>query len=423
MYRKILHIAIPSIIANITTPLLSMVDLAIVGHMGNASFIAAIALGGTIFSMIYWLFGFLRMGTSGMTAQAVGADDRGERDASLWRAMIVALSFGLLIIALQSYLKSVLFRFMGGEVDATNLARTYFDVLIFGAPATLGVYVLNGWFIGLQNARLTMWLSLIVNIVNICCSLLLVYVFQFGIEGVAAGTLIAQWTGFIVGLLMVVSYRPRFEKFKSLFNPAAIRRFFAVNTDIFLRTLCLVAVTVWFTRAGARQGDIILAVNALLMQLFILFSYIMDGFAFAGEALAGLYVGSGETDKRLLSIKSLFKFGVVIATLFTLCYFVAGDTILAFLSDDRQVLIASEEYSWWALAIPFAGMAAFIWDGVFIGETRTRGMLVAMLVASILFFGAYYLLFPIWENHALWFAFILYLAMRGVVQTLIYIRR
>ena len=149
----------------------------------------------------------------------------------------------------------------------------------------------------------------------------------------------------------------------------------------------------------------------------------MDGFAFAGEALAGLYVGSGETDKRLLSIKSLFKFGVVIATLFTLCYFLAGDAILAFLSDDRQVLIASEEYSWWALAIPFAGMAAFIWDGVFIGETRTRGMLVAMLVASILFFGAYYLLFPIWENHALWFAFILYLAMRGVVQTLIYIRR
>lgn len=397
-----------------------MVDLAIVGHMGDAAFIAAIALGGTIFSMIYWIFGFLRMGTSGITAQAYGAGDSAERDATLMRALAVSTSIGLLLILLQSPLRRMMLYFFGSDPAASALASEYFDVLIYGAPATLGIYALNGWFIGIQNSRLTMWMSLIINIVNIAASLLLVYAARLGIKGVAGGTLIAQWTGFAAGLLMCLPYKVSFGGWKAIMRGDRLRRFFSVNRDIFLRTLCLVAVTVWFTRAGARQGDTILAVNALLMQLFLLFSYIMDGFAFAGEAIVGKLAGRGDSDarsERSRTIRALFRHGAVISLIFTIAYALFGEEILRLLSDDLSVAAASKEYLWWAVTIPFAGFGAFIWDGIFVGETRTRGMLIAMALAMAVFFATYFILFPYMGNHALWLAFILYLAARTIAQS------
>lgn len=418
--RDIFAIAIPSIVANITTPLLGLVDMAIVGHMGSPSYIAAIALGSTMFSMIYWVFAFLRMGTSGMTAQAFGANDLRERDASLFRAMAVALCIGILLIALQLPIRSLMLHFFGSDATTSKLASRYFDILIYGAPATMGLYVVNGWMIGVQNSRLTMWTSLIINIVNIAASLLLVYVANLGLTGVALGTLIAQWTGFIAGCLMLRRYNPCIGKIKQLLDTAKLRRFFSVNADIFLRTLCLVAVTVWFTRAGARQGDVMLAVNALLMQLFILFSYMMDGFAFAAEALVGKLTGAGQNEARREMVRRLFVVGEVVAVIFTAIYAVAGSDILQILSSDNDVIAKSGEYLIWAVFIPIAGVAAFIWDGVFIGETRTRQMLLSMAIAMILFFVVYFTLYPMLGNHALWLAFIIYLTTRGLTQTLLY---
>lgn len=418
--RDIFAIAVPSIVANITTPLLGLVDMAIVGHMGSAVYIAAIALGGTMFSMIYWVFAFLRMGTSGMTAQAFGAGDVEERDASLFRAMTVAVGIGVMLIALQSPLRVLMLHFFGGEDEAAVMAARYFDVLIYGAPATLGLYVVNGWMIGVQNSRLTMWTSLIINVVNIASSLTLVYVLHLGVEGVAAGTLIAQWTGFIAGCQMIRRYRPRLGRFWRLFDGAKIKRFFSVNTDIFLRTLCLVAVTVWFTRAGARQGDIVLSVNALLMQLFVIFSYMMDGFAFAGEALIGKLTGAGDMVLKRAMVRRLFLTGGIVSLSFTAVYAVFGHDILGVLSSDVTVLELSRDYMWWGVTIPLAGMSAFIWDGVFIGETRTRQMLLSMGIAMVVFFTVYFAFYTLWGNHALWLAFILYLSVRGIAQTVFY---
>jgi len=421
--RDILNIAVPSIVANITTPLLGLVDMAIVGHMGSAVYMAAIALGGTMFSMIYWIFAFLRMGTSGMTAQAYGAGDAAECDAVLYRAMTVAMCIGALLIVLQYSVRGLMLHFFGGDEATELLAARYFDVLIYGAPATMGLYVVNGWMIGVQNSRLTMWTSLIINVVNIVSSLTLVYALRLGMEGVAAGTLIAQWTGFISGCLMIRRYRPRAVDLRTLFDIGKIKRFFSVNTDIFLRTLCLVAVTVWFTRAGARQGNVILAVNALLMQLFILFSYMMDGFAFAGEALAGKLTGAGDNAMKRMMVRRLFVMGVMVSLVFTLAYALSGSEILSLLSSDGSVIAMSGDYMWWGVAIPLAGMSAFIWDGVFIGETRTRPMLISMFIAMAVFFTVYFTLARVFGNHALWLAFILYLAVRGVVQTVFYFRK
>ncbi|MDE6317531.1 MAG: MATE family efflux transporter [Muribaculaceae bacterium] len=420
--REIFAIAVPSIVANITTPLLGLVDIAIVGHMGSPAYIAAIALGSTMFSMIYWVFAFLRMGTSGTTAQAYGASDIEERDASLYRAMSVALFIGLFLVAVHSPLRTSMLRFFSGDPEVTALAARYFDILIYGAPATMGLYVVNGWLIGVQNSRYTMFTSLIINVVNILASLTLVYALHFGIDGVATGTLIAQWTGFIAGCLMIRRYRPMPGTLKRLADKVMLKRFFSVNINLFLRTLCLVAVTVWFTRAGARQGDIVLSVNALIMQLFILFSYMMDGFAFAGEALAGKLTGAGRIVEKRELICRLFFTGGIVSLVFTAAYAMFGDDILRLLSNDMPVVALSGEYLWWGVSIPFAGAGAFIWDGIFVGETRTRPMLVSMAIAMTIFFAVYFILVPVLGNHALWLAFILYLVTRGIVQTIYYLR-
>lgn len=416
----ILRIAIPAIVANITTPLLGLVDMAIVGHMGSPIYIAAIAVGSTIFSMMYWVFAFLRMGTSGMTAQAYGAGDRQERDASLYRALLVAICVSILLIAFQSPIRSIMLHFFGSDAATSSLASRYFEILIYGAPAALGLSVVNGWMIGVQNSKLTMWTSLIINVSNIVASLLLVYVAKLGISGVALGTLLAQWIGFGAGCLMLRRYKPHFNSLNQLFDSSRIKRFFSVNTDIFFRTLCLVAVTIWFTRASARQGDIVLAANALLMQFFIFFSYMMDGFAFAAEALVGKLTGAGHEAAKKEMIKRLFIVGCVVTLIFTSIYAFSGEEVLSLLSGDRAVIAMSGNYIVWAILIPVAGVAAFIWDGIFIGETRTRQMLLSMAIAMGLFFIIYFSLFSQLGNHALWLAFIAYLLARGIVQTMLY---
>ena len=422
--REILALSIPSIIANITTPLLGLVDVAIVGNMGSAVYIAAIAIGGTIFNMLYWPFAFLRMGSSGMTAQAFGANDSKQCSLVLYRSLLVAMTVGFAIIALQYLIAQFAFLFMDISGDTLKYSQSYFSVCIWGAPAMLGSYALSGWFIGMQNSRATMWISIFINLLNISTSLTLVYLFNMGITGVAIGTLTAQWGGFLLGLIIVwIKYTPKHYSLQSILNRNELKRFFSINSDIFLRTICLVTVTLWFTRAGAQQSDIILAVNTLLMQLFILFSYFMDGFAYAGEALAGKYIGAKQPQQLKACIKSLFHWGIAMAILFTLIYLIGGESFLALLSSDVNVVNASSTYFPWAIAIPLCGFAAFTWDGIFIGATRTRAMLMSMATAMVCFFVIYFTLYPTMANHALWLAFISYLVIRGIVLYIIYLKK
>ena len=406
--RQILQIALPSIVSNITVPLLGLIDVAIVGHLGSPAYIGAIAVGGMLFNIIYWIFGFLRMGTSGMTSQAFGKRDLPEVVRLLLRSVSIGLAVAFCLILLQTPIRQGAFLLIHPTDEVKEMATCYFHICIWGAPAMLGLYGLTGWFIGMQNSRIPMYIAITQNVVNIIASLGLVYLCGMKVEGVALGTLIAQYAGFLMGIVLWMHNYGRLKRFWEIKN---------YKLKIFLRTLCLVAVTLFFTSAGASQGEIILAVNTLLMQLFTLFSYVMDGFAYAGEALSGRYIGARNREAFTDTVRHLFGWGAVIAVLFTLVYALGGNAFLGLLTDDKEVIAVADTYFYWALAVPAVGIAAFIWDGIFIGATATRGMLLSMAAAAVSFFILYYGLHPVLANHALWLAFLTYLLMRGVVQT------
>lgn len=414
--KEILSLAIPSIITNITTPLLALMDVAIVGHMGDAAYIAAIAVGGTIFNMIYWLFAFLRMGTSGMSAQAHGAADNKELDLVLMRGISVSIVASVTIILASPLISRLAFILMDVDPQVRVLADTYFSILIWGAPAVLCTYTMSGWSLGRKNPQAPMWVSFIINIGNIAVSLVLVYVFGLRIEGVAIGTLVAQWLGALAFVAIIVrKYHPGLTSPNQIFRHGALRRFFSVNIDIFLRTCCLIAVTVWFTRVGSAQGTVTLAVNTLLMQFFVLFSYFMDGFAFAGEAICGNCLGASDRKRLDAGIHALLIWGMWVAVIFTILYFLCGEWIMHLLSGDENVIASSREYLHWVVLIPLTGFLAFTWDGVYIGITRTHEMLLSMAVSTALYFILFFTLYPIMGNHGLWIAFLFYLFSRGIV--------
>ena len=421
--RQILHIALPSIISNITVPLLGLIDVAITGHLGSAAYIGAIALGGMIFNLTYWIFGFLRMGTSGMTSQALGQRDLAEVTRHLVRSMGIAMAIALLLIILQVPIRELALLIMRPTAEVRAYTVTYFNICIWGAPAMLGLFGLNGWFIGMQNSRIPMMIVITQNIVNIMVSLCLVFGFGMKVEGVASGTLIAQWCGFMMAvLLLVIHYRRLRIHFRKdgLWARAAMVRFFQVNRDIFFRTLCLVGVLLFFTSAGSWQGEIILAVNTLLMQLYLLVSYVMDGFANAAEAMSGKYFGAGNRSAFIDTVKRCFMWGTACSLLFTLVYVIGGKPFLGLLTDEPNVVAASSSYVFWAYLIPMCSIGAFIWDGVFIGITASRQMLISSFLAAVLFFITYFVCFPLWGNHGLWMAFIVYMLSRGIIQTILF---
>lgn len=420
--REIPALAVPSIIANITTPLLGLVDTAVTGHLDSSIYLAAIAVGSSMFNLLYWLFGFLRMGSSGMTAIATGRGDSHSQAMILYRGLLVASSIALLMIVLSPMLCDLLIHFLKPEADTAAMASRYFSIVIWGAPAVLCSYVLCGWFLGMQSSKRPMIISIAINTINIAVSPVLAFTLDMKLDGVATGTLIAQWTGFIIGLVMVVRYKPERVKLRRLIDTRELKHYFRINSDIMLRTACLIAVTLYFTREGARQGDSILAANALLMQLFTLFSYTIDGFAFAAEALIGRHTGNRDYTTRRQCVISLMTWGVILAIAYSLVYLIAGNSIIKLLTDYDSVLATAYHYIPWAVAIPLASFAAFIWDGIYIGCTATRHMLTAMAIAMVTFFVAYHVLKEGMGNHALWAAFILYLATRSIVQTIMWRR-
>ena len=434
MHKEILSLAIPSIVTNITVPLLGLVDVAIVGHMGDASYIGAIAVGTMMMNVICWLFGFLRMGTSGMTSQAYGRGDSKEAATILFQAIALGAAIGILFVLFQPLLLRLFLFFMRPSDEIRAFASVYFHVCVFGLPAALVLYGLTGWFIGMQDTRTPMTVSIFQNIVNIMTSLLLVYVFGMKVEGVALGTLTAQYSGLLLALYILrrkyaSHYQLLFSQFtlkpgdySSFSYKHTLNRFFRVNRDIFLRTLFLVAVNAAFTSVGSRQGDVILAVNTLLFQFFTLYSYIMDGFAYAGEAICGKYYGAGNAPSFHACIRRLFAWGVIMTVVYTAAYYFGANDILHVLSNEQTVIEASEPYLLWVALIPVAGMGAFIWDGVFIGITDSRGMLLSCFVAAIVFAIILSLFFTTMGNHALWLALLSYLLARGIMQTILFLR-
>lgn len=420
--KQIFNIALPSIVSNITVPLLGLIDVAITGHLGSAAFIGAIAVGGMLFNIIYWMFAFLRMGTSGMTAQAFGARNFTEVVSVLLRGLFASVVIAAIMLCLQMPIRELALAIISPSEEVAELTRTYFNICIWGAPAALALFVLTGWYVGVQNSRIPMIVAITQNVANILISLVLVYGLGMDINGVALGTVIAQYVGLLVAVLMLVFCYSRLKKYycrQVIITRKAMLKFFLLNKDIFLRTCCLILVHFFFIAAGAKQGDTELAVNTLLMQLFTLYSYIMDGFAFAGEAMVGKAIGAQARGIYDDTIKRLFRWGFAMVVLFTATYFCFGKPFLSLLTDSEEVLEVAQVYQPWTLLFPVCGVAAFIWDGVYIGATATKGMLISMALGMVVFFSFYFLLVPVYANHGLWVAFLAYLTTRGVVQTVL----
>ena len=445
--KQILNIAVPSIVSNITVPLLGLVDVAITGHLGAASYIGAIALGGMLFNIIYWIFAFLRMGTSGLTSQSLGRGDSDNIIRMLARSIAIAFAIAVTLLVLQVPLRELGLLIMQPTEEVRQLTVTYYNICIWGAPATLGLFALTGWFIGMQNSKIPMMIAITQNVVNILVSLVLVFGLGMRVEGVASGTLIAQWCGFLMGCFLCwrnyfgknpitediqplryylsptsnthhpSTLNPQPSTFNHQPSPITYKAFFRINRDIFLRTLCMVCVMMFFTSAGSWQGEVVLAVNTLLMQLYLLVSYIMDGFANAGEALSGKFYGAGDNDALRTTVRRIFFWGMITAVAFTVTYIAGGKHFLRLLTDEPSVVEASTSYVWWAYLVPFCSVAAFMWDGIFIGLTASRQMLLSMFVAAATFFIVYFIAAKPLGNHGLWFAF---MCIRGVIQTFLY---
>jgi len=420
MDKKIFRLAIPNIITNITVPLLGMIDIAIAGHLGSAVYIGAIALGANIFNMIYWNFGFIRMSSSGFAAQAYGARDFTEAMNVLIRSLIVGVGIGLLIVLLQYPIGKFALSLIKSGSESKAAVETYFRICVWSAPAVLGTYAFKGFFIGMQNAKTPMVIAILNNVLNIVLSMLFVFGFGMKVAGIALGTMLSQVITHVVCVLMWLKFYGRLRKYivrSSVLETAAIRSYFRVNGDVFVRTFLLTLVTTFFTFVSSGMGDMILAANALLMQFFMLFSYFMDGFAYAGEALTGRYIGAD--NKVLLAgmLRRLFFWGFIVSAVSVMIYLFFPDPILKMLTNDKAVIETTKSFLFWTVLIPVTGFAAFLWDGVFIGATASKEMRNAMVFSAVVFFACYYIAVPVLGNNGLWLAFILYLSVRGILQT------
>lgn len=423
---QILKLALPSVVANITVPLLGLVDTTIVGHMGRAEYIAAVAIGSTIFNMLYWLFGFLRMGTTGLVSQAHGAGDDQSIRESLLHSLVIGAFISLCLLLLQTPLLRLCLWLMSPSDDVAQYTASYFRVCIWGAPAMLASYSLTGWFIGMKDTRTPMWIAILQNLLNILCTLIFVFVFHLGVCGVALGTVVGLYSGCIYavykirrngyehGLCFAIK-RVKGEYCKSIKNSVS-----SVYVYIFLRTLCLVAVTVYFTTAGSRMGTLTLDANAILMQFFIVYSYFTDGLANAAEALSGNYLGRQDSSGLRLIIRRLLLWGFCLALFFMVLYASIGSYFLYILTNQQEVVSFALHYLPWVVVIPLMAFSAFIWDGVYIGMTLTRQMFQSMLASSIVFFVLWLVLESSYGNHALWLAFVAYLGTRSLMQTILF---
>lgn len=422
MNKTILKLAIPNIISNITIPLLGLVDMILMGHLGSATYIGAIALGGTIFSVLYSFFSFLRAGTTGFTAQAYGSNDKTETIYSLYRSICIGIPIIILILTLQNPIAKISQFLLDGSDDVKSLALSYFYIRIWAAPANIMLYCLNGWFVGMQNTKNPMFIAILINVFNIIFSILFVIVLKQNVTGVALGTVLAQYSGLTLAIILLIKdYRKYFIKIEKniLFDFKKIKRFFKVNTDLMIRSFLLIISIAFFTNQSAKLGDNILAINMILLQSFYIFSYFTDGFAYAGEALTGRFIGSKDAVSLKKTIKLLLIWGFSISIPFTILYGLFPSTFVKIISNDPNILEQIQPYYVYMIIIPIITFAAFIWDGIYIGATASKAVRNTMIIASIfVFLPAWYILVPSLENHGLWIAFLCFMLTRGIVMTL-----
>ena len=418
MNKKVLQLAVPNIISNLSVPLLGAVDTALVGHLDEVYYLGAIALGGMIFNFIFWGFGFLRMGTTGITAQAFGEENKTESVMTLVRALCVAGLFSFLILLLHVWIADLSFWLVEASPEVERYTRIYFNIRIFTAPATLGLYAINGWFLGMQNARYPMIVTVVLNALNIVLDVFFVYSLNMHVDGVAWGTLIARYVGLVLAVvLLAVKYRDWLKAYihDKLLELEPIKKFFSVNRDIFIRTLCLIFTFSFFTAKSAEFGNVILAANTILLQLWMMVSYGIDGFAFAAESLIGRYKGSGEKDKLKSAVLFCFVWGIGIGFAASLIYALFDTSILNIFTDQQEVINTALIFWAWTIAGPAVSSFCYIWDGIFIGATATVPMRNSMIIATLIVFlpvygiGVSYL-----GNHAIWLALTLFMIARGV---------
>ena len=420
--RSILKLAVPNIVSNITVPLLGFVDMMLMGHQDSLAYIGAIGLGGTIFSVMYSIFSFMRAGTTGFTAQAYGANDRAEIAYSLYRSLCIALIATVLVLSLQNAVEWLSMKLLNGSEEVLAYTATYFHVRIWAAPAVLCLYALNGWYIGMQNTTIPMVIAILTNVVNIVLSIIFVNAMGMGVSGVALGTVIAQYCGLITAIVFL------FAKFRYhlipirrviLLQADKLKRFFKVNADFMIRSILLVLSIAFFNNQSAKLGDDMLAVNMILMQFFYIFSYFTDGFAYAGEALVGRFTGAHDDKQLHQTVKLLFIWGFLIALPFTVLYALFPDWFIGLVSDQPDIIPMAKPYHIYLAAIPLITFAAFLWDGVYIGATASRAIRNTMLISSIgVFLPSSLLLMPHFGNHGLWIAFLLFMVARGLSMTL-----
>ncbi|MCB0731205.1 MAG: MATE family efflux transporter [Ignavibacteriae bacterium] len=427
MNKKILHLAIPNILSNISIPLLSSVDTAVMGHLDSPVYLGAIALGSIIFNFIYWGFGFLRMGTTGLTAQAIGANNNKEVSAILARSLFISIFIGLVLIVLQFPISQIGFYLINGSKDVEFFAKEYFYIRIFAAPATLSLYAFHGWFLGVQNAKYPLYVTLLVNVLNIILNLIFVFEFGMKADGVALGTVISQYIGVLFSLLLIKkSYKNslNFQHFNSIFQRDKFEKFFKVNLDIFLRTLLLIFTISFFTAKSAEMNDIILAANFILMQLWMIIAYGVDGFAFAAESLVGKYIGSRDNVKLKMTIKFSFLWGISLGIFVSIIYLIFGREILELYSKQQEVIEAGMNFLMWIIISPIINSVSFIWDGIYFGATETRKMLYSMIFSTIfVFLPVYFLTKDLLGNHSIWMALVTFMIFRGFTLSLIYFKK
>ena len=415
-HRDITRLAGPIIVSNLSTPLLGAVDTAVMGHLPDAAYLGAVAVGSVIFSFLYWGFGFLRMGTTGFTAQAHGAADRDELRACLGRPLILACLIGALLIALQWPIGAVAFALMDASAQVESLAGTYFAVRIWSAPFALVNYAVLGWLLGTQRARHALMLQVALNGINIGLDLLFVVGMGYTIAGVAAASLIAEIVAAGLGLGLCVHLLRRTGGTWSrarLLDRASLIRLFRVNRDIFVRTLSLIFAFAYFTAKGAEFGETTLAANAILMQLQNVLSYGLDGFAHATETLVGSAFGARNRTAFRAAVRTATIWAGGVALLFAAVLALGGPAILSLFTDIPEVRERALTYLPWMIASPFVSIWAFQLDGVFIGATQTRAMRNAMLACVAFYVAAVWLLTPALGNHGLWLALMLFLGARG----------
>ena len=402
--KDILKLAIPSILANITVPIVGMVDIAVAGHLTGevATMIGGIAIGTMLFDLLYWNFGFLRVGTGGLTAQAYGRKDTTECARILTRALGISLACALVLIAIQWIFVKAAFLVVDCTPEVQALASKYFYIRIWAAPATLSLMAFKGWFIGMQDSVSPMITDFVVNGMNILMSIVLAlgipdgnqgwFLRPMGFSGIAAGTVVAQYSGLLTALVLLLTRYARkvFAGFRatelrSVFAGAETRRFFVMNTDLFIRSLCFIAIYIGFTTISARYGDLLLAVSSIMMKLLMIFSYFTDGFAYAGEALTGKYIGAKDAPMLRQTMRWTFIWSMAIALIFMGIYYFGGVPMVKVMTSDAAVVAQSVSFLPWLLLMPVIGCAAFTWDGIYIGATASKDIRNAMLWAVVAF--------------------------------------